>query len=146
MTETTPKVGETWEEFLAEDVEFTKLNQQRSELDEHIRKYEGVVNDIEWRLLGKLETLQIMQTKFYELNDEFKSISSYRPVVKPGDDTARLERIQSVIDEISEERYALYEEAGKAARHRLDMKTQWDRVNDQCGERWKVVQQLFDGA
>ena len=41
MTETTPQGRETWEEFLAEDVEHTKLNQQRSELDEHIRKYEG---------------------------------------------------------------------------------------------------------
>ena len=146
MTETTPKCEETWEEFLAEDVEYTKLNQQRSELDEQLRKYEGMVNDIEWRLLGKLETLQIMQTKFIELEDEFKSISSYRPVLKPGDDTARLERIQGVIDEISEDRFGLYEEAGKAARHRLEMKTQYDRVNNQCGDRWKVVRQLFDGA
>ena len=51
-----------------------------------------------------------------------------------------------MIDETSEDRFDLYEEAGKAARHRLDMKTQWDRVNKQCGERWKVVRQLFDGA
>ena len=135
MTETTPKGGETWEEFLAEDVEYTKLNQQRSELDEHIRKYEGVVNDIEWRLLGKLETLQIMQTKFIQLEEQ-----------EEDDQAARLERIQGVIDEISEERFDLYEEAGKAARHRLDMKTQYDRVNNQCGDRWKVVRQLFDGA
>ena len=135
MTETTPQGGETWEEFLAEDVELTKLKQQRSELDEQIRKYEGVVNDIEWRLLGKLETLQIMQTKFIELEQQ-----------KEKDQGTRLERIQDVIDEISEERFDLYEEAGKAARHRLDMKTQWDRVNEQCGERWKVVRQLFDGA
>jgi len=137
MTETTPtpQGGETWEEFLAEDVELTKLKQQRSELDEQIRKYEGVVNDIEWRLLGKLETLQIMQTKFIELEQQ-----------KEKDQGTRLERIQDVIDEISEERFDLYEEAGKAARHRLDMKTQWDRVNNQCGERWKVVRQLFDGA
>ena len=40
MTETTPKCEETWEEFLAEDVEYTKLNQQRSELDAQIRKYD----------------------------------------------------------------------------------------------------------
>ena len=135
MTETTPQGGETWEEFLAEDVEYTKLNEQRSELDGHIRKYEGVVNDIEWRLLGKLETLQIMQTKFIQLEEQ-----------EEDDQAARLERIQGVIDEISEDRFDLYEEAGKAARHRLDMKTQYDRVNDQCGERWKVVRQLFDGA
>jgi chromosome segregation ATPase len=135
MTETTPQGGETWEEFLAEDVEYTKLNEQRSELDGHIRKYEGVINDIEWRLLGKLETLQIMQTKLIELEEQEKD-----------DQAGRLERIQGVIDENSEDRFDLYEEAGKAARHRLDMKTQWDRVNDQCGERWKVVRQLFDGA
>jgi chromosome segregation ATPase len=135
MTETKPQGGETWEEFLAEDVEYTKLNEQRSELDEHIRKYEGVVNDIEWRLLGKLETLQIMQTKFIQLEEQ-----------EEDDQAARLERIQGVIDEISEDRFDLYEEAGKAARYRLDMKTQYDRVNNQCGERWKVVRQLFDGA
>ena len=135
MTETTPQGGETWEEFLAEDVEYTKLNEQRSELDEHIRKYEGVVNDIEWRLLGKLETLQIMQTKFIQLEEQ-----------EEDDQAARLERIQGVIDEISEDRFDLYEEAGKAARYRLDMKTQYDRVNNQCGDRWKVVRQLFDGA
>ena len=62
------------------------------------------------------------------------------------DQVGRLERIQGVIDEISEDRFDLYEEAGKAARHRLDMKLQWDRVNEQCGDRWKVVRQLFDGA
>ena len=137
MTETTstPQGGETWEEFLAEDVEYTKLNEQRSELDGHIRKYEGVINDIEWRLLGKLETLQIMQTKLIELEAREKD-----------DQSGRLERIQGVIDEISEDRFDLYEKAGKAARHRLDMKTQYDRVNDQCGDRWKVVRQLFDGA
>ena len=74
MTETkpTPQGGETWEEFLAEDVEYTKLNEQRSELDGHIRKYEGLINDIEWRLLGKLETLQIMQTKLIELEKREK--------------------------------------------------------------------------
>ena len=135
MTETTPQGGETFEEFLAEDVEYTKLNEQRSELDGHIRKYEGVINDIEWRLLGKLETLQIMQTKLIELEQREKD-----------DESGRLERIQGVIDEISENRFDLYEEAGKAARHRLDMKIQYDRVNDQCGDRWKVVRQLFDGA
>ena len=135
MTETTPQGGETWEEFLAEDVEYTKLNEQRSELDGHIRKYEGLINDIEWRLLGKLETLQIMQTKLIELEKREKD-----------DQSGRLERIQGVIDEISEDRFDLYEEAGKAARHRLDMKLQWDRVNEQCGDRWKVVRQLFDGA
>ena len=70
MTETTPQGGETWEEFLAEDVEHTKLNEKRSELDGHIIKYEGLMNDIEWRLLGKLETLQIMQTKFIELENK----------------------------------------------------------------------------
>ena len=135
MTETTPQGGETWEEFLAEDVEYTKLNEQRSELDGHIRKYEGVINDIEWRLLGKLETLQIMQTKLIELEKQEKDVQS-----------VRLMRIQGVIDEISEERFDLYEEAGKAARQRLDMKTQYDRVNNQCGDRWQVVRQLFDGA
>ena len=137
MTETkpTPQGGETWEEFLAEDVEYTKLNEQRSELDGHIRKYEGLINDIEWRLLGKLETLQIMQTKLIELEKREKD-----------DQSGRLERIQGVIDENSEDRFDLYEEAGKAARHRLAMKTQYDRVNNQCGERWKVVRQLFDGA
>ena len=135
MTETTPKCEETWEEFLAEDVEYTKLNEQRSELDGHIRKYEGVINDTEWRLLGKLETLQIMQTKLIELEEQEKD-----------DQAGRLERIQGVIDENSEDRFDLYEEAGKAARHRLDMKIQYDRVNDQCGDRWKVVRQLFDGA
>ena len=135
MTETTPQGGETFEEFLAEDVEYTKLNEQRSELDGHIRKYEGLINDIEWRLLGKLETLQIMQTKLIELEQREKD-----------DESGRLERIQGVIDEISEDRFDLYEEAGKAARYRLDMKTQYERVNNQCGERWKVVRQLFDGA
>ena len=127
MTETTPQGGETWEEFLAEDVEYTKLNQLRSELDDHIRNYEGVINDIEWRLLGKLETLQIMQTKLIELEEQEKD-----------DQAGRLERIQGVIDENSEDRFGLCkEEAGKAARHRLDMKIQWDRVNNQCGERWE---------
>ena len=135
MTETTPKGGETWEEFHAEDVEHTKLIEQRSELDEQIRKYEGLINDIEWRLLGKLETLQIMQTKLIELEEREKD-----------DQSGRLERIQGVIDEISEDRFDLYEEAGKAARHRLNMKTQYDRINNQCGDRWKVVRQLFDGA
>ena len=135
MTETTPQGGETWEEFLAEDVEYTKLNQLRSELDEHIRNYEGVINDIEWRLLGKLETLQIMQTKLIELEEQEKD-----------DQAGRLERIQGVIDENSEDRFDLYEKAGTSARHRLDMKTQWDRVNNQCNDRWKVVRQLFDGA
>ena len=135
MTETAPKGGETWEEFLAEDIEHSKLNEQRSELHGHIIKYEGLINDIEWRLLGKLETLQIMQTKLIELEKQEKDVQS-----------VRLMRIQGVIDEISEERFDLYEEAGKAARQRLDMKTQYDRVNNQCGERWKVVRQLFDGA
>ena len=135
MTETTPQGGETWEEFLAEDVEHTKLNEKRSELHGQIIKYEGLINDIEWRLLGKLETLQIMQTKLIELEKQEKDVQS-----------VRLMRIQSVIDEISEERFDLYQEAGKAARHRLDMKTQYDRVNNQCGDRWKVVRQLFDGA
>ena len=135
MTETTPQGGETWEEFLAEDVEHTKLNEKRSELHGYIIKYEGLINDIEWRLLGKLETLQIMQTKLIELEEQEKD-----------DQAGRLERIQGVIDENSEDRFDLYEEAGKAARHRLDMKTQWDRVNNQCGDRWKVVRQLFDGA
>ena len=50
-----------------------------------------------------------------------------------------------MIDENSEDRFGPYEEVGKAARHRLDMKIQWDRVNVQCGERWKVAGQLFDG-
>ena len=135
MTETTPQGGETWEEFLAEDVEYTKLNQLRSELDEHIRNYEGVINDIEWRLLGKLETLQIMQTKLIELEEQEKD-----------DQGGRLERIQGVIDENSEDRFDLYEKAGTAARHRLDMKAQYDSVNTKCGERWKIVRQLFDGA
>ena len=135
MTETTPQGGETWEEFLAEDVEHTKLNEKRSELHGYIIKYEGLINDIEWRLLGKLETLQIMQTKLIELEEQEKD-----------DQSGRLERIQGVIDEISEDRFDLYEEAGKAARHRLDMKTQYDRVNNQCGDRWQVVRQLFDGA
>ena len=76
-----------------------------------------------------------MQTKFIELEQQ-----------KEKDQGTRLERIQDVIDEISEERFDMYEEAGKAARHRLDMKTQYDRVNDQCGDRWKVVSQLFYGA
>ena len=135
MTETTPQGGETWEEFLAEDVEHTKLNEKRSELHGQIIKYEGLINDIEWRLLGKLETLQIMQTKLIELEEQEKD-----------DQAGRLERIQGVIDENSEDRFDLYEEAGKAARHRLEMKTQYDRVNNQCGDRWKVVRQLFDGA
>jgi hypothetical protein len=135
MTEATPKGGETWEEFLAEDVEYTKLNQQRSELKGNIRKYEGMVNDVEWRLLGKLETLQIMRGKFIQLEDQGED-----------DYVARLERIGDVIHEIDEDRYALFEEAGRAARHRIEMKTQYDRVHDQCNERWKVVRQLFDGA
>ena len=135
MTETTPQGGETWEEFLAEDVEHTKLNEKRSELHGYIIKYEGLINDIEWRLLGKLETLQIMQTKLIELEKQEKDVQS-----------VRLMRIHGVIDEISEERFDLYEEAGKAARQRLDMKTQYDRVNNQCGDRWQVVRQLFDGA
>ena len=80
MTETTstPQGGETWEEFLAEDVEHTKLNEKRSELHGHIIKYEGLINDIEWRLLGKLETLQIMQTKFIELEGQEKDDQSGR--------------------------------------------------------------------
>ena len=76
-----------------------------------------------------------MQTKLIELEKQEKDVQS-----------VGLMRIQGVIDEISEDRFDLYEEAGKYARPRLDMKTQYDRANNQCGDRWRVVRQLFDGA
>ena len=41
-------------------------------------KYEGLINDIEWRLLGKLETLQIMQTKLIELEKQEKDVQSVK--------------------------------------------------------------------
>ena len=56
------------------------------------------------------------------------------------------ERLESFIQELAESRYALFDEAGAAARYRSDMKSQYERVNDQCGDRWKIVRQLFDGA
>ena len=54
--------------------------------------------------------------------------------------------LQGFIQELEDSRYALFDEAGAAARYRNDMKAQYDGINTKCGERWKVVRQLFDGA
>ena len=134
MTETTPQGGETWEEFLAEDVDLIKLQKQRTELEEQIRSYETHISAIEWTLLSHIEAHDILQYKMFDMQNE-----------SDGDD-AKYERLQEMVTDLKDRRYDLYEQLGKAASHRADMKAQYDSVNTKCGDRWKVVRQLFDGA
>ena len=126
--------GQTWEEFLAEDVDLIKLQKQRKELEEQIRSYETDISAKEWTLLSHIEAHDILQYKMFDMQNE-----------SDGDD-AKYERLQEMVTDLENRRYDLYEQLGKAARHRADMKAQYESVNTKCGDRWKVVRQLFDGA
>ena len=126
--------GQTWEEFLAEDVDLIKLQKQRTELEEQIRSYETDISAKEWTLLSHIEAHDILQYKMFDMQNE-----------SDGDD-AKYERLQEMVTDLENRRYDLYEQLGKTARHRADMKAQYDSVNTKCGDRWKVVRQLFDGA
>ena len=135
MTELTQQEGkQTWAEFLAEDNDHKKLSDQRTEIEEHIKTYEKTVSEIEWKLLSISEATNVLQQRLFEMQHE-----------KAPNECA-CERLESFIKELEESRYALFDEAGAAARYRSDMKSQYERVNDQCGDRWKIVRQLFDGA
>lgn len=124
----------SWETFLAEDEEYKKLSSGRTELEEHMKKYECTVREIEWKILTNIEAVDILQTKLFDMEHETNL------------DQARYERLQGFISQLEEDRFDLMDEAGLAARHRRDMKGQHQRLNDQCGDRWKIVRQLFDGA
>ena len=126
--------GQTWEEFLAEDVDLIKLQKQRTELEEQIRSYENDIGAKEWTLLSHIEARDILQYRMFDMQNE-----------SDGDD-AKYERLQEMVTDLENRRYDLYEQLGKAARHRADMKAQYESVNTKCGDRWKVVRQLFDGA
>tara|TARA_A100001035_G_scaffold272746_1_gene262425 strand:+ start:726 stop:1142 length:417 start_codon:yes stop_codon:yes gene_type:complete len=126
--------GQTWEEFLAEDVDLIKLQKQRKELEEQIRSYENDIFVKEWTLLAHIEAHEILQSKVFEVENK-----------GDGDDN-KYERLQEMVTDLENRRYDLYEQLGKTARHRADMKAQYDSVNTKCGDRWKVVRQLFDGA
>ena len=126
--------GQTWEEFLAEDVDLIKLQKQRTELEEQIRSYESDISAKQWTLLSHIEAHDILQYKMFDMQNE-----------SDGDD-AKYERLQEMVTDLENRRYDLYEQLGKAASHRADMKAQYDSVNTKCGERWKIVRQLFDGA
>ena len=135
MTELRQQEGkQTWAEFLAEDNDHKKLSDQRTEIEEHIKAYEKTVSEIEWKLLSISEATNILQQRLFEMQHE-----------KVPNECA-YERLESFIKELTESRYALFDEAGAAARYRSDMKSQYERVDDQCGDRWKIVRQLFDGA
>ena len=135
MTELRQQEGkQTWAEFLAEDNDHKKLSDQRTEIEEHIKTYEKTVSEIEWKLLSISEATNILQQRLFEMQHE--KVPNERAY----------ERLESFIKELEESRYALFDEAGAAARYRSDMKSQYERVNDQCGDRWKIVRQLFDGA
>ena len=134
-TDNTPKApGQTWEEFLAEDIDHKKLRDQRDEAEVFIRTHEQTIRDIEWKLITINEVSTFLQSKLFDMEHETVS------------DECAYERLQGFIQELEDSRYALFDEAGAAARYRNDMKNQYDRLNDQCGDRWKIVRQLFDGA
>lgn len=123
-----------WETFLAEDEEYKKLSSGRTELEEHMKKYECTVRQIEWKILANIEAHDILQNKLFDMEHETNL------------DQAKYERLQEFISQLEEDRFDLMDEAGLAARHRRDMKGQYQRLNDQCGDRWKIVRQLFEGA
>lgn len=123
-----------WETFLAEDEEYKKLSSGRTELEEHMKKYECTVRQIEWKILANIEAHDILQNKLFDMEHETNL------------DQAKFERLQEFISQLEEDRFDLMDEAGLAARHRRDMKGQYQRLNDQCGDRWKIVRQLFEGA
>lgn len=123
-----------WETFLAEDEEYKKLSSGRTELEEHVKKYESTVRQIEWKILANIEAHDILQNKLFDMEHETNL------------DQAKYERLQEFISQLEEDRFDLMDEAGLAARHRRDMKGQYQRLNDQCGDRWKIVRQLFEGA
>ena len=123
-----------WETFLAEDEEYKKLSSGRTELEEHMKKYEGTIRQIEWKILANIEAHAILQTKLFEMEHEANF------------DEAKYERLQEFTSQLEEDRFDLMDEAGLAARHRRDMKGQHERVNNQCSDRWKIVRQLFEGA
>ena len=131
---TTKAPGQTWEEFLAEDVDHKKLKDQRDEAEVFIRTHESTIRDIEWKLITINEVSTLLQTKLFDMETETVS------------DECAYERLQGFIQELEDSRYALFDEAGAAARYRNDMKAQYDSINTKCGERWKVVRQLFNGA
>ena len=126
--------GQTWEEFLAEDVDLNELKGQRDEAEAFIKTQELKISEIEWKLITINEVSTILQSKLFGMEHETVS------------DECAYERLQSFINELEDSRYALFDEAGAAARFRKDMKIQYDRLNNQCGDRWKIVRQLFDGA
>ena len=134
MDDTTKAPGQTWEEFLAEDIDHKKLRDQRDEAEVFIKAHESTIRDIEWKLITINEVSTILQQKLFDM--EHQTVS----------DECAYERLQGFIQELEEDRYALFDEAGAAARYRNDMKNQYERLNTQCGERWKIVRQLFDGA
>ena len=131
---TTKAPGQTWEEFLAEDVDHKKLKDQRDEAEVFIRTHESTIRDIEWKLITINEVSTLLQTKLFDMETETVS------------DECAYERLQGFIQELEDSRYALFDEAGAAARYRNDMKAQYDSINTKCSERWKVVRHLFDGA
>ena len=126
--------GQTWEEFLAEDVDLNELKGQRDEAEAFIKTQEQTIRDIEWKLITINEVSTILQSKLFAM--ELETVS----------DECAYERLNGFINELEENRYALFDEAGAAARFRKDMKIQYDRLNNQCGDRWNIVRQLFDGA
>ena len=126
--------GQTWEEFLAEDVDLNELKGQRDEAEAFIKTQEQTIRDIEWKLITINEVSTILQSKLFAM--ELETVS----------DECAYERLNGFINELEENRYALFDEAGAAARFRKDMKIQYDRLNNQCGDRYKIVRQLFDGA
>jgi len=134
MDDTTKAPGQTWEEFLAEDIDHKKLRDQRDEAEVFIKAHESTIRDIEWKLITINEVSTILQQKLFDM--EHQTVS----------DECAYERLQGFIQELEDSRYALFDEGGAAARYRNDMKNQYDRLNDQCGDRWKIVRQLFDGA
>ena len=134
MDDTTKAPGQTWEEFLAEDIDHKKLRDQRDEAEVFIKAHESTIRDIEWKLITINEVSTLLQSKLFAMEHETVS------------DECAYERLQCFIQELQDSRYALFDEAGAAARYRNDMKNQYERLNTQCGERWKIVRQLFDGA
>ena len=126
--------GQTWEEFLAEDVDLNELKGQRDEAEAFIKTQEQTIRDIEWKLITINEVSTILQSKLFTMEHETVS------------DECAYERLHGFIHDLEDSRYALFDEAGAAARFRNDMKDQYDRLNNKCGDRHKIVRQLFDGA
>ena len=55
--------GQTWEEFLAEDVDLNELKGQRDEAEAFIKTQEQTIRDIEWKLITINEVSTILQSK-----------------------------------------------------------------------------------